>query len=163
MEIYRDILNLQANNPTVTVGTFDGLHAGHRELIRKMKEVAADNGSETIIFTFWPHPRLVLGDTGDTKLLNTLEEKIALLDQQNIDHLIIYPFTKEFSQLSAYDFVNEVLVKKIGVKHLVVGFDLRQFALAGFRVSHQFAKRTDDQVVGINSADYFFLQRASSI
>lgn len=109
--------------PVVTVGSYDGVHGGHRAILRKIEELAKANGGESVVVTFAPHPRIVLGKAEGLKLLNTLEEKIALLDEVGIDHLIVAPFTEEFSRLSSEDYVRDYLVEKIGVKTLVVGYN----------------------------------------
>lgn len=113
-------------NAVVTSGTFDGVHVGHQKILSRLKEVAQKISGETIVITFWPHPRFVLkpNDAGHM-LLNTFEEKAALLKLQGIHHLLRIPFTREFSQLSSQDFITEVLVKRIGTKKLVIGYDHR--------------------------------------
>lgn len=126
MKIYTDLKDFSATNPVVTIGTFDGVHLGHRKVIRRLQELAQKVNGETVIFTFYPHPRLVLNaDNTDLRLINTLEEKKVLLEAAGIDHLVIYPFTKEFSQLSYIEFVEQILVKQLGMKYLVVGYDHR--------------------------------------
>jgi riboflavin kinase/FMN adenylyltransferase len=108
----------------VTIGTFDGVHLGHQKIIRRIKDLAKKENGQTVILTFYPHPRAVLNpDDSQLKLIDTLDEKIQLLDNLGIDHLIIQPFTKEFSALSAYDFVNQVLVKALGTHILVIGYN----------------------------------------
>jgi riboflavin kinase/FMN adenylyltransferase len=110
----------------VTIGTFDGVHLGHRKVIRRLQELAHKVKGETVIFTFYPHPRLVLSkDNNELRLINTLEEKKVLLESAGIDHLVIYPFTQEFSKLSYIEFVEKILVKQLGMKYLVVGYDHR--------------------------------------
>lgn len=108
----------------MTVGTFDGVHLGHRKIIARMLDLAKKIKGESVIFTFDPHPRKVVAP-GETslRLLTTLEEKIALFEQSGIDHLIIYPFTPEFSQLTYEEFVENILVGQIHTKSLVVGYD----------------------------------------
>lgn len=108
----------------VTSGTFDGVHLGHQKILGRLKEIADKNLGETVVITFWPHPRLVLHPEDRTlKLLNTFEEKAALLKEQGIQHLVRIPFTKEFSQLSSEEFVRQILVKNIGTCKLVIGYD----------------------------------------
>ncbi|WP_372753845.1 bifunctional riboflavin kinase/FAD synthetase [Labilibaculum sp.] len=126
MKIYTDLKNFKAINPVVTIGTFDGVHLGHRKVIRRLQELANKVKGETVIFTFYPHPRLVLNpeETG-LRLINTLEEKKVLLEDAGIDHLVIFPFTKEFSKLTYVEFVEQILVKQLGMKYLVVGYDHR--------------------------------------
>lgn len=125
MKIYRSIEEFKnVENPVVTTGTFDGVHLGHRTILNRLKEIAVRNKGETVLLTFFPHPRMVLyPDDNDLKLLNTQDEKIKLLEKTGIDHLIIIPFTKEFSRLTAVEFVRDVLVNKIGVKKLVIGYN----------------------------------------
>lgn len=109
--------------PVVTVGSYDGVHGGHRAILRRINELAAQNGGESVVVTFAPHPRIVLGKADGLKLLNTLEEKIALLEEVGVDHLIVAPFTEEFSRLSSQEYVRDYLVKRIGVHTLVVGYN----------------------------------------
>jgi riboflavin kinase/FMN adenylyltransferase len=113
-------------NAVVTSGTFDGVHLGHQKIISRLKEVAEKSGGETVVITFWPHPRLILKpeDTA-LKLLNTFEEKAELLKQQGIQHLLRIPFTKEFSQITSQEFITSIIVNIIGTKKLVIGYDHR--------------------------------------
>jgi riboflavin kinase/FMN adenylyltransferase len=111
---------------TVTSGTFDGVHLGHQKILGRLKEIAEKNNGETVVITFWPHPRFILRpDDISLKLLNTFEEKAELLKEQGIQHLIRIPFTKEFSQLSSEEFITKILVTTIGTKKLVIGYDHR--------------------------------------
>jgi len=124
MKVHTDLNNFSALNPVVTIGTFDGVHLGHKKVIKRLQQLAKDVKGETVIFTFYPHPRLVLNTHNDElRLINTLEEKKKLLEAAGVDHLVIYPFTKEFSKLSYTDFVEKILVGQIGMKSLVVGYD----------------------------------------
>lgn len=108
----------------VTSGTFDGVHLGHRKILDRVKEIAARHRGETVVITFWPHPRLVLKPEEQTlKLLNTFEEKAELLKEQGIQHLVRIPFTKEFSQLSSMEFIQRILIDAIGTRKLVIGYD----------------------------------------
>lgn len=110
----------------VTSGTFDGVHLGHQKILSRLREVAEKNQGETVVITYWPHPRLVLHPEDESlKLLNTFEEKAAFLKEQGIQHLIRIPFTKEFSQLSSEEFIQKILVETIGTKKLVIGYDHR--------------------------------------
>ena len=111
-------------NAVVTIGTFDGVHAGHCKIIQRLNEVAKETGGETLLLTFFPHPRMVLQpDDSDLKLITTMEERKLLLKKNGIDHLIIQPFSKEFSRISATEFVRDVLLGKMGMKTLVIGYD----------------------------------------
>lgn len=124
MKIYRDISKFKVKNPVLTIGSFDGVHKGHLKIIDRLKEIAKSKGGESVIFTFFPHPRLVLyPEEGNLRLLTTLEEKIELFANAGLDHLIIYPFTKDFSKLAYNDFVKEILIDQLHIKHLVVGYD----------------------------------------
>lgn len=123
MRVFRGFDDLpRFRNPVVTVGSFDGVHAGHRKLLRTVAEIAADKEGESVVVTFSPHPREVVG--GDPpKLLTTLEEKIFLLERAGVDNLVVAPFTSAFSRLSSSDFVRDCLVGRIGVATLVVGYN----------------------------------------
>ena len=124
MKIYRSIDEFHAlTNAVVTTGTFDGVHIGHRRIIEQLKTLAEISGGETVLLTFWPHPRMVLFNDEDLRLINTQQEKEALLEQAGVDHLIVHRFTKEFSRLSALEYVRDVLVQSIGTKKLVIGYN----------------------------------------
>ncbi len=124
MKIYRDINNFHVENPVVTIGSFDGVHLGHHKILNRLNEIARDHNGESVVFTFYPHPRLVLyPEEHNLRLLTTLEEKIKLFEQIGIQHLIVFPFTKEFASLSYTDFVRQILVKKLNISKLVVGYD----------------------------------------
>ena len=125
MKVYTNIEDFKnVNNPIVTTGTYDGVHLGHQKIISRLKEVAKEKGGETVLLTFYPHPRMVLfPEDNPLKLINTQEEKIELLEKYGVDHLIIYPFTKEFSRLTSVEFVRNIIVNKIKTKRLVIGFN----------------------------------------
>ncbi len=125
MKIYHGIDDFtQLQFAVVTSGTFDGVHIGHQKIFSRLREISLRNAGETVVLTYWPHPRLVLHPEDDTlKLLNTFEEKADQLKDQGIQHLIRIPFTKEFSQLTSEQFIQEVLVKTIGTRKLVIGYD----------------------------------------
>jgi len=127
MKIYEGLSNIPPiPNPVVTSGTFDGVHLGHQKILNRIREIARRIEGETVLITFWPHPRLVLyPDEHKLRLLSTFEEKTKLLRAFGIDHLITIPFTKDFSQLSSQEFIEMVLVEKIRTKKLVIGYDHR--------------------------------------
>jgi riboflavin kinase/FMN adenylyltransferase len=127
MKIYHHIDEFKpVKNAVVTIGTFDGVHLGHRKIISRIKELADATGGETVILTFFPHPRMILHPEDESiKLINTINEKAALLEQLGIDHLIITPFSRDFSNQSAEDYIRDVLVNKIGTKKIVIGYDHR--------------------------------------
>jgi riboflavin kinase/FMN adenylyltransferase len=109
----------------VTIGTFDGVHIGHRKILERIIHSAQELDCNSIVLTFFPHPRMVLQEGSDVKLLNTMEEKIALLEAIGIDNLIIHPFDKEFSRLTAEEFVKEILVDKLHIQKIIIGYDHR--------------------------------------
>lgn len=124
MKVYQNINEFKALNYAVaTTGTFDGVHIGHRIILNRLTETAKKNNGESVLFTFNPHPRMVLQPDLDLNLINSLEEKAELLEECGLDHLIIHPFTKAFSRTSSMEFVRNILVKNIGVKKLVIGYD----------------------------------------
>ncbi len=124
MVIHTNLNHFNVQTPILTIGVFDGVHLGHKQVLDRLKEIAKEKNGESVVLTLWPHPRIVLEkDVESLRLLNNIEEKKYLLSKTEIDHLIIIPFTKEFSQLLACEFIEEYLVKQIGVKHLVVGYN----------------------------------------
>lgn len=124
MKIHRDLNNFHAQNPVLTIGTFDGVHLGHRKIIDRLRLLAKKINGESVIFTFDPHPRKVVAPTeSNLRILTTLDEKTELFAQAGIDHLVIYPFTPEFAQLSYEQFVEQILVGQMHTKYLVVGYD----------------------------------------
>lgn len=127
MKIYEGLSDFpKLSNAVVTSGTFDGVHLGHQKILHRIREIARSINGETVLITFWPHPRLVLyPDEHNLRLLSTFEEKAKLLREAGIDHLITIPFTKEFSQLTSKEFIESVLVNTIQTKKLVIGYDHR--------------------------------------
>lgn len=127
MKIYHTIDDFnKLTTAVVTSGTFDGVHLGHQKILARLKAVADKINGETVVITYWPHPRLLLKpEDTSLKLLNTFEEKAALLKEQGIQHLLRIPFTKEFSQLSSKEFIASILIERIGTKKLVIGYDHR--------------------------------------
>lgn len=114
------------NNAVVTIGTFDGVHQGHRKIIGRIKELAQQCQGETVILTFFPHPRMILHPEDQSlKMINTIEEKAELLESLGIDHLIITPFSRDFSNQQSEDYIKDVLVDRIGTKKIVIGYDHR--------------------------------------
>jgi riboflavin kinase/FMN adenylyltransferase len=125
LKVHTDIDQFDSTKKTfITTGTFDGVHLGHRTIIEKIIKQAKEKGGESVLLTFFPHPRTVLfPDDSSLKLLNTQSEKIKLLENTGLDHLIIQNFTPAFSRLKAYDYVRDILVGKIGVHKLIIGYD----------------------------------------
>lgn len=113
-------------NAVVTSGTFDGVHLGHQKILSRLNQVAASTNGQSVVITFYPHPRSVISpDNHIVKLLSTLDEKIELLENSGVDHLLIIPFTREFSELSSEEFIQKILIEAIGTKTLVIGYDHR--------------------------------------
>ena len=129
MKVHRDINSLpQFSNAAITIGTFDGVHSGHRQIINQLKKEAAVNEGESVIITFDPHPRMILNlkkNQPSIRLLTTLSEKIELLNKQEIDHLVIVPFTLDFSNQPAEEYISEFLVAKFHPKTIIIGYDHR--------------------------------------
>ena len=124
MRVFRGFNELPIfNNATVTIGSFDGLHRGHRAIIDRLVNESRSNDGESIVITFDPHPRVVLGHSDGLRLLTTLEEKIQILEELGVDNLIIIPFDKDFSLLSYSEFVTRYLIDVINMKSLIVGYD----------------------------------------
>ncbi len=125
MKIYTSLEQFKnVNNPVLTTGTFDGVHLGHKKILRQLRLAADQLGGETVLFTFQPHPRMVLfPDDHNLKLLNTEREKIEQLEKAGLQHLILFPFTLEFSRMSANEFVRDILVNQLKVKKLIIGYD----------------------------------------
>lgn len=127
MKVYTNFDELEAiKNPVLTIGTFDGVHIGHQKILEKVKTEAAKINGETVLFTFFPHPRLVINPNDNSlRMIQTQEEKEEVLARLGLEHLIIFPFTKEFSQVEAEDFIKNFLVEKLRVKVIVIGYDHR--------------------------------------
>lgn len=123
--------NKKNHSSILTIGTFDGVHIGHQEIIKRLNDIKSKAQDTSVILTFFPHPRKVLNHNDDFKMLNTIEEKIQLLSKFGLNHLVIEPFTKEFSRLTAIEFVRDTLVNLFGLKKLVIGYD------------HQFGKNRE--------------------
>ena len=133
MRIYQGFEQLRSiKNPVLTIGTFDGVHLGHQRILSKLQSEAEKIGGETVLFTFYPHPRMVLfPESHNLKLIQTQAEKIDKLRRMGLDNVIIHPFTQEFSRLSATEFVRDFLVNELAVKKIVIGYD------------HQFGKNRE--------------------
>lgn len=125
MKVYRSLEEFnKLSNAVVTSGIFDGVHKGHQKILTHLAETAKQINGESVVITFWPHPKKVLQPANtDIKTITTLEEKIKLMEENYIDHFLIIPFTKAFSEISSSEFVNEILINCIGTKHLIIGYD----------------------------------------
>lgn len=149
MQIYRSIKEIEkVEDSVLTIGTFDGVHAGHRDIIAKLKDYAAKKSLRDVVITFEPHPRTVVSDY-DIKLLSTLEEKIKLLESLGVSNLLVINFTKQFSQQSAAEFIKNIICDKIGSKHIIIGHD------------HKFGKDrvgNEDELVKLGSSNEFSVE-----
>ncbi|NER12909.1 bifunctional riboflavin kinase/FAD synthetase [Leptobacterium flavescens] len=126
MITFENIEQFNSQEPTVvTIGTFDGVHVGHRKIINRLTASAKANNLKSTILTFFPHPRMVLQQNTDLKLITTLSEKKSILEKTGLDQLFVHPFTREFSRLSALEFVRDILVEKLNAKKVIIGYDHR--------------------------------------
>ena len=118
-------------NAVVTSGTFDGVHVGHQQILRRLHETARQHGGPSVVITYWPHPRLVLGpppsheELLELRLLNTLEERAAKLAELGVEYLLVVPFTREFAAWSSEEFIQRILLQTVGTRQLVIGYDHR--------------------------------------
>lgn len=126
MQVHRDIDHLPVfRHAVITIGTFDGVHSGHQQILAQLKSEAAHVNGETVIITFDPHPRMVVATNKPIHLLTTLEEKITLLDQKGIDHLVVVPFNDTFAHQSADDYIHHFLFRRFKPKTVIIGYDHR--------------------------------------
>lgn len=124
MEVTHSLANYKTSKKTiVTIGTFDGVHIGHQKIIEQLVETAKKTNRKSVVLTFFPHPRMVLQKEASIELINTIDERATLLAKTGLDYLIIHPFNKEFSRLTALNFVKEVLVNQLNIATLIVGYD----------------------------------------
>ena len=124
MKRFNNINEFNCKKSTIiTIGTFDGVHLGHQKILKKLNVEAENNGLESSVLTFFPHPRTVLNPDSSLKLINTIEERISLFKKSKIDNLIVHPFTKEFSELDSEDYVKNILVDQLKAKIVLIGYD----------------------------------------
>lgn len=107
----------------MTIGTFDGVHVGHQKIIKQLVSIAKKEQLQALVMTFFPHPRMVVQEDTSIKLINTIDEKADLMQNLGVDHLVVKAFTKDFSRLTALEYVRDVLVNKLHIKHIIVGYD----------------------------------------
>ena len=151
----------QIKDSVVTIGTFDGVHLGHQKIIKRLVAIAHAEQLQGLVLTFFPHPRMVVQKDTSIKLINTIDEKADLIQDLGVDHLVIKAFTKDFSRLTSLEYVRDVLVNKLHVKHIIVGYDhhfgrnrtanikdLKEFgAFYGFKVTEITAQEVGDVAV----------------
>ena len=137
----------------VTIGTFDGVHIGHLAILDRLKKTAQEDNLESVVLTFFPHPRMVLQKDADIKLINTIEERKKLLEKTGLDQLIIHPFSKEFSRLTALEFVRDILVNKLHLKKIIIGYDHRfgRNRNATIEDLKEFGKTYDFEIIEISA------------
>ena len=144
-----------SHHTVVTIGTFDGVHVGHQKIIERLVNTARAGNLESAILTFFPHPRMVLQKDAEIKLINTIEERKEILAKSGIDHLIIHPFTQQFSRLSAREFVRDILVHKLKAKKIIIGYDHRfgRNRTADINDLREFGKEYEFEVEEISKQD----------
>lgn len=126
MNTYHSISEFNSKAPTVlTIGTFDGMHIGHQKILDRVFKTAKEKELASLVLTFFPHPRMVLQKESNLKLIHTIEERKIILEKSGLEHLIVHPFSKEFSRLTATEFVRDVLVHQLNIKHIIIGYDHR--------------------------------------
>ena len=123
LKVIQSLNNLFSENTVATIGTFDGVHVGHQKIIERLVKTAKEEGLKSTVLTFFPHPRMVLQKDANIKLINTIDERCKLLEEQGLDYLVIKPFTKSFSRLSAEEFVETILVEQLHVNKIIIGYD----------------------------------------
>jgi riboflavin kinase/FMN adenylyltransferase len=151
----------QIKDSVVTIGTFDGVHLGHQKIIKRLVAIAHAEQLQALVLTFFPHPRMVVQKDSSIKLINTIDEKADLIQNLGVDHLVVKAFTKDFSRLTALEYVRDVLVNTLHVKHIIVGYDhhfgrnrtanikdLKEYgAFYGFKVTEIDAQEVGDVAV----------------
>jgi len=153
MKVYRNLSSLpDFQNTVVTIGSYDGVHSGHQEILRQVNQLAEDIGGESVLVTFHPHPRLVVNpDDTSLKLITTIDEKINLLSQFGIQNIVVAPFTKAFSQQSPDDYIRHFLVDKIRPARIVIGYD------------HRFGKRREGNIDYLRKFEHQFNYKVQEI
>ena len=145
MDTIQNISNFSTSEKTyVTIGTFDGVHFGHQKIIQKLVLEAKKANRKSVLLTFFPHPRMVLQKDNSLELINTIEERIELLKKTGLDYLIIHPFSKAFSRMSALAFVRDLLVNQLNISKLIIGYD------------HHFGKNREGNIVQLSEYSHVY-------
>lgn len=155
MKIHHTLNSYPKAPSAITIGTFDGVHLGHQKIIKRLLNVAEEKGIQSVILTFFPHPRMVLQSAVEIKLLNTIDERQEILSSLGLDHLIIKKFTKDFSKLPADQYVKDILVDKLNAKYIIIGYDHRfgKNRRANINNLIEFGKQYDFKVEEISVKD----------
>ncbi len=145
MEIIKNSSNFSSSEQTfVTIGTFDGVHYGHQQIIEKLVSEAKKANKKSVVLTFFPHPRMVLQKDNSLELINTIDERATLLEKTGLDYLIIHPFSKEFSKMSALEFVRDILVNQLNISKLIIGYD------------HHFGKNREGNITQLSEYSHVY-------
>jgi riboflavin kinase / FMN adenylyltransferase len=164
--IIQNTEHFRIESPTiVTIGTFDGVHLGHQKILERLKELKEQTGLKTVVLTFEPHPRKILfPEQKDLKLLTLIDEKLELLDTYGVDITVVYPFTKAFSEMDSSFYIEEILMKNLCVKHLVIGYDHKfgKNRSGDIHTLKNFAKDHDFLVEEISAKDIDHIAISSS-
>jgi riboflavin kinase/FMN adenylyltransferase len=145
LDTIQNISNFSASEKTyVTIGTFDGVHFGHQKIIQKLVLEAKKANRKSVLLTFFPHPRMVLQKDNSLELINTIEERIELLKKTGLDYLIIHPFSRAFSRMSALAFVRDILVNQLNISKLIIGYD------------HHFGKNREGNIVQLSEYSHVY-------
>jgi riboflavin kinase/FMN adenylyltransferase len=154
MDVYKSLASYKKTNPSViTIGTFDGVHLGHKAILTQLVNAAKKDNQASILLTFFPHPRMVLQKKSSLRLINTIKERSEIIEQTGVSNLIIHPFTKEFSRLTALEFVRDILVNQLHIKKIIIGYDHRfgRNRTATIKDLIEFGKIYDFEVVEITA------------
>ena len=147
MRIFDNLKSYSSEKESIlTIGTFDGVHIGHNKILKRLIQDSKKNNLSSLVMTFFPHPRMILNKSHDIKMIDTISEKINLLEKTGLDNLIIHPFDNNFSKIRAKEFVEEILVKKLKIKEIIIGYD------------HKFGKDREASVEDLKKfgQDYMF-------
>ena len=146
MKVHTDLQKFSAKKPVITIGMFDGVHSGHRVLLKRLTDKAKEVGGESVVITFWPHPRMVLKQDADKlRFLTSPEERTKLFGQLGVDHLVLIPFSLELANLTAEEFIQQILLDQLNIHHLMVGYNHRfgKGRQHSFEEYQAFAKKYD--------------------
>ncbi len=145
LKVIQSISNFTTEEQTfVTIGTFDGVHFGHQKIIEKLVNEAKKANKKSVLLTFFPHPRMVLQKDASLELINTIDERAALLEKTGLDYLIIHPFSKEFSRTTALEFVRDILVNQLNISKLIIGYD------------HHFGKNREGNITQLTEYSHLY-------